>query len=690
MSDEVITMRRKKELTEKAIRDGGFYGRNGVWNSIITFSGDPRLYRERVETIIVRNGKDVFVKKKMNGEYFLPGGSTEKDLPHIDQAINECQEEAHIKVRNIESTGITYKTQHKVPDWAKNECDVEWNGTFTEVYVAEYDGMYHGHIDPVDEDPFIKSGTWISTKECFRIFRKEHREALLWYLKTRNEKEEPITESYISNYFKNKKLLKKISRNPELERGAVEQIISTLKKSYGELSSKSKIQRERRQPDVKEIFHPIITLDFSDGCTITIAICFDDSEFSDGCAIRTKDYGDVVIVYPCFFKTKKDNQIFTLLHEIGHIRLNHVDRWNSKCDIFGNDRTLEYRLQLMRKGKAMYPEINADLYAVLNGASMYAILNSTINKDYDDKYDYRFTNSELATRYHEVFNKYYSLHKESEETSLSRYDIACLAIYEMTYQNPDIDYLTEEMKDELYSILYEYGINKKIKDDSELKEITEKYLESKEIFEKKFKIYKEEAFKSNDSIDFSNPNSVLFEGLSSSESVAGEQLKNELFAYKENMDSLYQMLTDKRNFLYEETCSDIKINGKGKNSKAVYISEAKQAFVSEMMDILEEMTETLEAKKENSDNLRAEHFLYIIESLTKAEREKISLKDFGIPDTRSFPLDTKKHVKSAIVLFHNAPEMYKEELAKRILSKMKKYGISTDTIGENNNMRKYM
>ena len=45
----------------------------------------------------------------------------------MDQAVNECREEARINVRNIESTGITYKETHEPPDWAKKESEVEWN-----------------------------------------------------------------------------------------------------------------------------------------------------------------------------------------------------------------------------------------------------------------------------------------------------------------------------------------------------------------------------------------------------------------------------------------------------------------------------------------------------------------------------------------------------------------------------------
>ena len=480
MTEEQLLKRRKSESLQKAIRDGGFYGRSGVWNSIKTFPNDNHIYRERVETIIVRDGKEVFVKKKPSGEYFLPGGSTEKDCSHMDQAVNECREEARINVRNIESTGITYKETHEPPDWAKKESEVEWNATYTEIYVAEYDSMYKGKIDSCDKDPFILSGKFYSTKECFKFFRKEHREALLWFLKNFNEKDEPITESYVSNYFKNKRLLKKISSSPEVERSTVEQIISILKKEYSTLSSKSKIQRERKRKDVGEIFHPVLNLDFPDGCTITIAICFDDSSITDGMAIHTDSYGNIVVVYPNFFKEKKEDQIFTLLHEIGHVRLDHLSMKNTPRTLTGHDRMEELRSKQMRKGKCIYPEINADLYAVLNGAYMYTILNASIRQDSDEQYDYRFTNAELANRYSNVFKKYNSLRKYNEsESGFDDYDISCLAIYEMVYENPKLTKESENNKNKLYNLIYECCIHNGIKDDEYVKESDEKYRLSK-------------------------------------------------------------------------------------------------------------------------------------------------------------------------------------------------------------------
>lgn len=699
MENEQVAKRRKKEMREKAIREGGFYGRNGTWNSIITFPGDNRIYRERVETIVIKDGKFVFVKKKPDGEYFLPGGSTEKDISHMDQAINECQEEAHINVRNIQYTGITYKDQHETPSWVKKDCEVEWDATFTEVYVAEYDATYKGPVDKVDEDPFIRSGKFYPTKDCFKFFRKEHRDALLWYLKSIRQDDETITESYIGNYFKNKKLLKKISHNPEIERSAVDQIISVLKKEYSRLNATSKIQRERKRSDVSTIFHPVLTFDFSDGNTVTISICFDDSEFSEGVAIHSDKFGDMVVVYPVFFKSTKEDQIFTILHEFGHIRLRHLERWNIKTDLYGNDKTLEYRQRLMSKGRVMYPEVNADLYAILNGATMYSILNTTVSKDTDEQYDYRFTNQELANRYSQVFKKYGKL-QGFAESEFSKYDIACLAIYEMVYMNDTIDYLTESEKDELYSILFEYGINNKIKDSNAVQNIEKEYKNAIDIYTEKFEEFKyiisntiENADESDDVFKY------LEESLMTPCDVGDTKIteKVELLNMRNNVNNLYTSLTFERAKAYNAyTESDDleKPNRLGNNPQMAQIANYKSVFMKEMCETLDTMIYKLKTKEESvqedTEKMKIKHYLYLIESLTSSERSKIPEDKFGIPDTRSYPLDTEKHVRSAVVLFGRADKKYQPQLAERIFKAMEEFNISTDMIGEKSQLYQFL
>ena len=63
---------------------------------------------------------------------------------------------------------------------------------------------------------------------------------------------------------------------------------------------------------------------------------------------------------------------------------------------------------------------------------------------------------------------------------------------------------------------------------------------------------------------------------------------------------------------------------------------------------------------------------------------------YGIPELKKYPLDTKKHVYSAIKLFGHVDHDHEEELARNILSAMKRYDISTDNIGSKNRLSNYI
>lgn len=76
--------------------------------------------------------------------------------------------------------------------------------------------------------------------------------------------------------------------------------------------------------------------------------------------------------------------------------------------------------------------------------------------------------------------------------------------------------------------------------------------------------------------------------------------------------------------------------------------------------------------------------------LSSKQRKKIDDSDFGLPDKRKYPMPDASHVKAAIRMFNHCDPSDEAELAKRIKSKMKKYGISTDTVGENNRLYKYI
>lgn len=74
---------------------------------------------------------------------------------------------------------------------------------------------------------------------------------------------------------------------------------------------------------------------------------------------------------------------------------------------------------------------------------------------------------------------------------------------------------------------------------------------------------------------------------------------------------------------------------------------------------------------------------FMEEKLDAEDRNEMDDSDFGIPETRSFPLkgkneeDTKTHIIQAMRLFPHADAKYKDALAKRILRAAKAHGIDT-------------
>lgn len=78
------------------------------------------------------------------------------------------------------------------------------------------------------------------------------------------------------------------------------------------------------------------------------------------------------------------------------------------------------------------------------------------------------------------------------------------------------------------------------------------------------------------------------------------------------------------------------------------------------------------------------------EKLTAAERKEVDDGDFGIPSQRRYPMPDKAHVLAAIRLFNKVDPEHEEELARNIKKKMKLYGISPDTVGPKNRLRKYL
>lgn len=186
-----LTLKEREENLKEALRNGGFIGDNGTWNSIIMFSGDKHVYRHRVETLIIKDLSEVYLRFDDKGKYHIPAGSTEKDLPFITQAENECNEEALVKVRNLEHTGITYKVVVPIPKTVKptDNHGIQWSGNYNELFIGEYDGVYRKAVDEVDKDSFMAKGKFYPIHEVMNKLIPEHKEAIVNYMRMRNSSE---------------------------------------------------------------------------------------------------------------------------------------------------------------------------------------------------------------------------------------------------------------------------------------------------------------------------------------------------------------------------------------------------------------------------------------------------------------------------------------------------------------------
>ena len=61
--------------------------------------------------------------------------------------------------------------------------------------------------------------------------------------------------------------------------------------------------------------------------------------------------------------------------------------------------------------------------------------------------------------------------------------------------------------------------------------------------------------------------------------------------------------------------------------------------------------------------------------LSAEGRKELKDSDFGIPETREFPIPDAAHVRAAEAYFRYAPDDKKQALARRLLSTAKQFGV---------------
>lgn len=408
----MLSNEERKIFRQKALMNNGYYDRNGNWNAIKVINGN--IYRDRVETLIIKDKEFVFIKLSgEKGRYKLPGGSLGKDITPETQAINECHEETHFEVSNIQSTGITYKVNYPDNNKTKDneyQYGVKYIGAFTSLFTAEYTGTYNGKIAEADEDPYVRSGKWYTFKEAFGIFNKWHKDALLQYIKLNISTEDYTTEGYFLNRVKNSVLLK--SKNiQEIDINASNYMVSQIVMKYNKL---------RFTSGNKKVTVGFYRVPLKSGGSFEVGIVIDfggDKVGNPAYAYKTVGGDDAITFNPAFFKASKDDQLFTLLHELGHIRLKHTEPNNYKRAFGRRYDPYVTRGNDIKRGGVSYVELNADTYSVLNGGKAYTLLHPDSGDDEDTKLNNlelarRF---DIATRRKDAFERKYGIRESAED-----------------------------------------------------------------------------------------------------------------------------------------------------------------------------------------------------------------------------------------------------------------------------------
>ena len=167
---------------ETIIKNHGYYDINSNWNSIVQVVGyEGLLFRGRVEVIVIKD-HSMYMTLQTRGKdtpYRIPGGSLEKSVSNIDQARKEVLEEAKMYIKNLRYTGENYVRVHSRQRTKNPSKKVSWDGHYTEIFVAEYDRDYKGHIkESVYDHDMYSTGKFYDINEIHTILMPEHRKVL--------------------------------------------------------------------------------------------------------------------------------------------------------------------------------------------------------------------------------------------------------------------------------------------------------------------------------------------------------------------------------------------------------------------------------------------------------------------------------------------------------------------------------
>ena len=150
--------------------------------------GDHYL-KGRSELLVFKDGKSVFLSRNkaevccMNHhagmKYAVPGGGWDVDEKHFMTAYREAREEALILAGNIRYATCYIEISEPRDSALKYVRPKHWwYGYYTEVFIADYDRPYSGHIHWQDTDERIRSGHFYPIDEVYSRLHPAHQKAV--------------------------------------------------------------------------------------------------------------------------------------------------------------------------------------------------------------------------------------------------------------------------------------------------------------------------------------------------------------------------------------------------------------------------------------------------------------------------------------------------------------------------------
>ena len=140
----------------------------------------------------------------------------------------------------------------------------------------------------------------------------------------------------------------------------------------------------------------------------------------------------------------------------------------------------------------------------------------------------------------------------------------------------------------------------------------------------------------------------------------------------------------------ENTTINKSISDDIKKLTAITDKLSNKEFMNQLVEKLEKSN--IDESVSNFDIYSYTYTSYLTET-SRLSRSDLSSSEFGVKELRKFPLDTKKHVLSAVKFFNHVDPAHENELAKNILSKIKKFGIDLKSLlpkNSNNRFSKYI